>query len=199
VDSSRVLPHPEAPRQAPASFGHAVVWTNGGAALGRGLDPGALRLGGWLGGGYRVPVVPLFVGVGASFGTAAGSAAGLTGTWTAFTAQIGAVLEARPLDVVVRPRVGVLSERLVAEASGGPAGETSGSRWLDGATLGAEVAWPAGRTVALFLGADATWLSGGTAIRLDNSNIASFPALSWQALLGVQVALVSARMRPQPE
>lgn len=213
VDSSGVLPDPEvepprASQRAPASFERAIVWIDGGAALGRGLDPGALRLGGWLGGGYRLPGVPLFVGIGASFGAGAGSAVGLTGTWTGFTAQVGAVLEARPVDLVVRPRAGVVAERLVGEASGGPGREASGSRWLDGATLGAELVWPAREPVSLLVGADATWLSGGTAIRLDDRNIASFPALSWQALLGVQVALVSARsralsgtepMKPRPE
>jgi hypothetical protein len=207
VDSSGTVPHPEA--EAPPLPPREVVvervsaWMDGGVALGRGLDPGALRLGGWLGGGYRLPGVPVFVGIGASFGSGAGTTVGLTGTWTGFTAQVGAVLEARPLDLAVRPRVGLVTERLVAEVASG-----SGSRWVDGGTLGAELVWPGRGPVSLLLGADATWLSGGTAIRLDDRNIASFPALGWQAMVGVQGVLVSARaralsggrsMRPEPE
>lgn len=191
-------PLEEAVARPPRPGRRAILWMNGGAAVGQGLEPRSPRVEGWLGGGYRLHPVPIYVGVGAGVGVASGPA-DLTATWTTFSAQVGMDFIARPLDLGLRPHLGLLSERIVAEVSRGPTTGTSGSRWLDGAALGAEVVWPVRSVLSLVVGADASWLSGATAVRLDDRKIASFPALGYRAFLGVQVTLVPEHPSPGEE
>jgi hypothetical protein len=164
-----------------------ALWIDGAALLGSGLEHGPLRIGGVLRGGYRFSRLPLFVGASASYAGAGSGPSGLDGQWTTFSASAGAVITLESLSL--RPRLDVVLARLVAETRGSPGG-TSGSRAVGGSTAGLELVWPASGRFAGVFGAEGTFLSGGTAVRLGESRVSAFPALEYGFSLGLEVALL---------
>jgi hypothetical protein len=202
-----VLPPPHAPRGAaeatpaasvapPAepSFPAArtkrlpLLWLDGGAILGNGLEHGPAALGGALRGGYQLPVAPVFVGAGASYASAGRGPQGLESSWTMFSGAAGTVIGFS--DFALRPRLELLLAHLVAKAPGGPGGGTSGGRQVAGAGAGFELSWPSTERVALVLGAEGAFLSSGTSVRVGGDRVSAFPALSYRFFLGIQVSVL---------
>lgn len=183
-----------AARPAESSFPAApkkrlpILWIDGGAILGNGLEHGPVAFGGALRGGYQLPVVPIFVGAGASYASAGLGPQGLESSWTTFSGGVGTVIGVS--DFALRPRLELLLARLVAKGPEGHGGGTSGSRLVGGAGAGLEVSWPSTERVTLVLGAEGTFLSSGTSVRVGGDRVSAFPALSYRFFLGIQVSLL---------
>lgn len=174
-------PRPHEPR-------FPIVWVEGGALIGSGLQNGPVSFGGAFRGGYDLRIVPVFVGAAGSYASAGIGPDGLRAKWTMLSLDAGAALTFG--DVALRPRLSLLLARLVAEAASGPSAGTSGSRRLAGASCGAEAVWPAADPVSLVLGAEGMFLSSGTSVRIGGDRASAFPALEYRFFLGIQVALL---------
>jgi hypothetical protein len=165
----------------------AALWMSGGAALGTGLEPGPPRLGGWARVSYLPRATSLFVSVGADALVASRGEDNVRPTWLDLTAGVGVKLDILRLDLAVRPQVDVVVERVAADVI--DAGETaSGSRFVAGLSARIDVVWPARSPVALVGGFLGSWLTGGTAIRVRERNVASFPAANYAFAAGAQVS-----------
>ncbi|HEX4341617.1 MAG TPA: hypothetical protein VH062_37160 [Polyangiaceae bacterium] len=186
VNRAAAESEPEVTRPAPAER-PPKLWLTGGAILGAGLSRGPVSFGGTLRGGYRLPI-PVFVGASGSYATAGRGPDGLRGTWTTFSLDASGVVDLP--SVRLRPRLELVLDRLVAETSGGPMGGTSGSRQLVGAGAGFDAVWPSTERFALVLGAEGTFLSSGTQIRVDADRISAFPALSYRFFVGIDVTVL---------
>jgi hypothetical protein len=187
------VPHPRTVRQTTA-------WIAVGVLGGRGLAPGPPRYGGWLRAGYDLPGIriPVFISLGIGYTVGARDDAGLRPSWTAMDAGAGLVLNLAALDLSVRPRIGVLLERVGVDAFDAHTGRAdAGSRWLAGTGAGLNLTWPAGATVSALVGADLRFLSGGTSLHVDRDYVASFPALSYDFSLGVQISGSRSRFRSE--
>jgi hypothetical protein len=165
-----------------------ILWFDGGAILGNGIEYGPVAFGGALRGGYQLPVVPIFVGAGASYASAGLGPQGLESSWTTFFASAGTVVALS--DFALRPRLELLLTRLVAKSPDAPGGGSSDSRRLGGAGAGLEAAWPSTERVALVLGAEGSFLSSGTSVRVGEDRVSAFPALSYRFFLGIQVSVL---------
>jgi hypothetical protein len=165
-----------------------TVWLEGGAVVGSGVEHGPVSFGGTLRGGYRLPLLPVFVTAGGTYALAGTGPSGLDAKWTTLAIGAGGVLALS--DFALRPRLELVFAELVAETrSTEPAG-TSGSRKLGGAGAGLEVVWPARRRFGMVLGAEGTFLSSGTSIRLGDTRVSAFPALEYRFFVGLQVAVL---------
>ncbi len=163
------------------------LWLNGGALVGSGLESGPASFGGALRGGYWLPV-PLFVGASGGYATASRGPAGLRGTLTTFSLDAGTMFTLSEL--VLRPRLELVLERVVAETAGSAAAGTSGSRQLAGAGAGVELGWPASEPIRLVGGAEGIFLSSGTAVRVGETRVSAFPALSYRFFLGIEATVL---------
>ena len=124
--------HPPEPTFASAQKKRPpILWFDGGAILGNGIEHGPVAFGGALRGGYQLPVVPIFVGAGASYASAGLGPQGLESSWTTFFASAGTVVALS--DFALRPRLELLLTRLVAKSPDAPGGSSSGSRRVGGA------------------------------------------------------------------
>jgi len=160
-------PPPEKPRE-PAG---TRLWLGLGALLGPGIEHGPVSFGGTLRGGYRLPTMPVFVAASGSYASAGVGPNGLEATWT--TASIGAGAVFGISRVAIRPRLDVVLAELVAEAADPRPRGSSGSRRLLGAGAGVELGWPSTDLFSVVLGAEGSFLSGGTTIRLGPSRVES--------------------------
>jgi hypothetical protein len=166
-----------------------ITWVEGGIEVGRGLSPGPLRRGGFLSVGYRPARFPVFASMGAGFATSNRTDENITPAWTTFSFGIGVAATATSLDLSIRPRLDAVFTHAVAEIDAPRDRADSGSRWLPGAAASLELAWPASSRVGLVLGGAAHCLSGGTAVRVDGRKVSSFPAVGYDARLGLSVSL----------
>jgi hypothetical protein len=168
----------------------AIAWLTAAARIGSGLSPGPVRYGAALHGAYRLSSSPLFVGLGVAFDAAPRGSAGVRATWTTGAIGAGLVVPVPALALAIRPEVDVVLQRLAADLAGAPAATASGARWVDGTAASVELVWPEGSPVAAILGADARFLSGGTAVHVDAGKVGSFPALGYGAFLGLELAFL---------
>jgi hypothetical protein len=184
----------DAPRPPAAPRGSPRAWLSGGALVGTGLRGGAERWGGWARVGFRFSDLPVAVTLAGGY---AGSSVAATASapsdhvlratvgFTPLSLGLAASFAVEAWHLAVRPRVDGVLLRQTAESAGPPA--SSGSRWVDGVELGAGLVWPANAPVSLIAEGAATFLSGGTAVRIGNDKIASFPAHALSLLVGLEV------------
>jgi len=164
-----------------------AVWIGVGALAGNGIHPGPARYGGWLRAGYQIASLPAFVSLGIGYAVSPTTGSRVTPDWAAFSTGGGAMLESKSLRLVLRPALEVAIERVEAR-SNALAVPTSGSRWLSATQASFTVTWPAHEPVAAVAGAMAAFATGATGIRAGGAEIASFPALSYAGLLGIEVS-----------
>ena len=155
------------------------------AQVGPGLDDGTVRIGAIARGAltFRSPVAFVALSLGH---TVRPSEPGMSIAWTTFGAGVGARAVVAGADLGLRVRVEVLLEYLQANSTSGAALSGGGSRLLPGLSGGVDVVWPASSPLAVTAGFSMWWLSGGTAIRLDEQKIGSSRWLSYAGLLGGQ-------------
>jgi hypothetical protein len=135
-----------------------------------------------------LPATPVFVAASGSYASAGIGPNGLEATWT--TASLGAGAIFGISKVAVRPRLDVVLAELVAETADPRPRGSSGSRRLWGAGAGVELGWPSTDLFSVVLGAEGSFLSGGTTIRLEQSRVSAFPALEYRFLLGIEAAVL---------
>jgi hypothetical protein len=195
---SGTAPEEPAARPRPVLPRQTAAWLGVGLLGGRGLAPGPPRYGAWVRGGYELPRFPAFVSVGVGHAVAARDGRGLRPSFTAIGAGLGLVLDIRPLETSLRPRVGALLERQGVDAFDANTSQSgAGSRWVAGTNAGLELVWPAHTAVSLLLGADLRFLSGGTGVHVGNDYVSSFPSLSYDFSFGLEISGSRSGRRPE--
>jgi hypothetical protein len=185
ISSERPAPADDRASLATVQPDRTVGFVAVAAQVGPGLDDGTLRIGAIARGAltFRSPVAFLALSVGHAVRP---SEPGMSVAWTTLGAGAGARAVVPGADLGVRIRVEVLLEYLQANSTSGAALSGGGSRLLPGLSGGVDVVWPASSPIAMTAGFSVWWLSGGTAIRLDEQKIGSSRWLSYAGLLGVQ-------------
>jgi len=170
---------PSRPRPRPAR-----AWVGVGGLVGSGLSSGPARVGGFIRPAIRLSELPVFVSVGFEASQAGRGPEGIRPSW--FDASLGLgvafALEAARSEIRLRLDGVVEDQRLTRQG-------VSGSRLMDGLVVSGEAAWPSGFPVAAVAGLRTEVLAGATAARVEGKKVASFPARSTAAFLGIEVRL----------
>ncbi len=171
-------------REVPAASPVRVPrgWVDAGGLVGSGLDGGASRIGGWARGAL-VLTAPTFIAGGVDYAVASAGPGRIEPSWAAIRLGLGASLDL-PAGLTLRPRVdGVLVRQSAALENG----DSTGGRWIDGLGVVVGAAFPRGAPVAVVLEGSATFLAGGTAVRIDSTKESSFPAHDLSFAVGFEV------------
>lgn len=175
-------PPPAEPPEAPRSFPWLVVAVS--ALGGPGLDQGPWRAGASVRSSLRFWSPPLEPTASASYAGMLGDHRGLRATWTRCT--LGLSLAYTRWDVRTAAHVEGALEGLHA-LQREPA--DSGSRWVFGVMMGADVAWPASGLLGAYFHADLLSLEGGTTLTSGGERLASSPGNTYSLGVGVQLRL----------
>ncbi len=154
--------------------------------LGPGLDSGAPRGGGYVGGAYVFGDLPLLAHVSLGYAERPDDVRGLSVRFLTLQAGVGARLDLDAPDLELDGRLGVSLERIDASAAQNGA-EDSGSRLLGAWHLGADVAWPSRGFVGMVAGADAWAFQSPTRITIEGVRVATVPGAGILGRLGVRL------------
>jgi hypothetical protein len=169
------------PTQAPR---REIAWLDAGASVDPGVGDGWFRWGGWIRAAVRPSSLPLFVAAGGRYSGMPSDDRGLALRWASASLGVGTFVDLSPLRLEVR--ADGLVQLVHARAVDATGASDASQRWTFGARLGGDVVWAFAPMWALVGGAEAAFLSSGTAVHVGGETRGRDAAFDLGALAGAR-------------